>query len=94
MSDIKRLLAYVSPYWRRLALVLAVALLGTIVSLFLPYLSKYLVDTALLGRDARALTRIVGLFFGLAFVATQPRRQLSDAPPAPAPQPPEAAVAQ
>lgn len=69
MSDIRRLLSYVAPYWRRLAVVLAVALLGTIVSLFLPYLSKYLVDTALLGRDAGALVRIVGLFFALTLAS-------------------------
>jgi len=69
LSDIRRLLAYVSPYWRRLAVVLAVALLGTIVSLFLPYLSKYLVDTALLGRDSGALVWIVGLFFALTLAS-------------------------
>jgi ATP-binding cassette subfamily B protein len=50
------------PYWRRLALVVVLSLLSTGLSLYLPYLSKDLVDTALLGRDMTALVRIVALF--------------------------------
>jgi ATP-binding cassette subfamily B protein len=69
VSDVRRLLAYVAPYWRRLAIVLALALIGTLVSLYLPYLSKSLVDTALIGRDAGALVRIVGLFVALTLAS-------------------------
>ncbi|MGH7676831.1 MAG: ABC transporter ATP-binding protein [Gemmatimonadaceae bacterium] len=69
MSDIKRLLAYVAPYWPRLAIVLGLSLVGTLVSLYLPYLSKSLVDTALVGRDATALVRIVGVFVALTLAS-------------------------
>ena len=55
-------LTYIVPYWRRLLLVLGLSLLGTVLSLYLPYLSKGLVDQAMIGRDAAALQRIVLLF--------------------------------
>ncbi len=44
---------------------LALSLTGTALSLYIPYLSKDLVDTALLGRDSAALTRIVAMFAGI-----------------------------
>lgn len=53
---------FLTPYWRRLALVMAISLLSTGLSLITPYLSKDLVDRALIGRDMAALWRIVGLF--------------------------------
>ena len=59
---LRRALAYVTPYWRRLGLVLGLSLLGTALSLFVPLLSRDLVDVALLGRDAAALRRFVLLF--------------------------------
>jgi ATP-binding cassette subfamily B protein len=58
----RRALAYVVPYWRRLALVLALSLTGTALSLYLPLLSRDLVDRALVGRDTTALFRIIGAF--------------------------------
>ena len=64
-SDLSRVLAYVAPYWRRLVLVLVLSLAGTVLSLFVPYLSKLLVDSALLGQDVDALLRIIGLFVGI-----------------------------
>lgn len=54
--------AFVRPYASRLALVLTLTLAGTLLSLVLPWLSRILVDDALLGRDVGALWRIVGLF--------------------------------
>lgn len=60
-----RLLAYAVPYWRRLTLVLVLSLLSTALSLVLPYLSKSLVDRALLGRDSGALLQILGMFAGI-----------------------------
>ena len=48
---------YAIPYWRRLSLVLVLSLLGTALSLVLPYLSKDLVDRALLGRNSQAILR-------------------------------------
>ena len=44
---------------------LVLSLTGTVLSLFIPYLSKLLVDSALLGRNLGALTRITGLFVGI-----------------------------
>ena len=60
--DLRRGLAYIVPYWRPLVFVLVLSLIGTAFSLYLPYLSKELVDSALVGRDAAALVRIVSLF--------------------------------
>ena len=54
-----------APYWRRLSLVMAISLVSTGLSLVTPYLSKDLVDRALVGRDLSALWRIVGLFAAL-----------------------------
>ena len=54
-NSAKTLLRYALPYWRRLVLVLLLSLLSTALSLVLPYLSKALIDRALLGRDTHAL---------------------------------------
>ncbi len=56
---------YIAPYWRRLLLVIGLSLAGTAASLYVPYLSKGLIDHALLGRDWTALVRIVSMFAGL-----------------------------
>src|SRR6202163_4371706 len=61
----KSLFHYAIPYWRRLALVLVFSLVGTALSLALPYLSKDLVDRALLGRNSQALLQILGLFVAI-----------------------------
>jgi ATP-binding cassette subfamily B protein len=60
--ELRRALAYVAPYWRRLALVAALSLVSTALSLAVPYLSKTLIDRALVGRDIGALYRTVALF--------------------------------
>src|SRR5438128_637144 len=60
--EFRRALGYVVPYWRRLALVVALSVVSTALSLALPYLSRILVDRALVGRDLVALYRTVGLF--------------------------------
>ena len=53
------------PYAWALVPVVALSLAGTALSLVLPYLSKRLVDDALLARDPGALLRIVALFGGI-----------------------------
>jgi ATP-binding cassette subfamily B protein len=53
---------YILPYWRRLTLVLAISVASTALSLYLPYLTRPLVDVALVGRDAGALGTFVLLF--------------------------------
>ncbi|MGH7500944.1 MAG: ABC transporter ATP-binding protein [Longimicrobiales bacterium] len=60
--DLRRALAYIRPHARRLVPVIALSVAGTGLSLLLPYLSKILVDDALLARDMAALVRIVALF--------------------------------
>jgi ATP-binding cassette subfamily B protein len=61
----RRVFSYLVPYWRRLILVLAISLISTATTLIIPYLSKDLIDTALVGRDLGALRRIVGWFIAL-----------------------------
>ena len=56
---------YVRPQARRLVTVLLLSLLSTVLALFVPLLSRDLVDRAMLGRDGGELLRIVGLFLGL-----------------------------
>ncbi len=61
----RRALSYVRPYAGALVPVVALSLAGTGLNLVLPYLSKLLVDDALVGRDFGALLRITGLFTGI-----------------------------
>ncbi len=68
-TDLARILTYVTPYWRRLVLVVLLSLTGTILSLFIPYLSKILVDSALIGADTGTLVRIVGAFAGITVLS-------------------------
>jgi ATP-binding cassette, subfamily B, bacterial len=62
---VRRAFQYLLPYWRRLLLVVAISLVSTATSLAIPYLSKDLIDTALIGRDPAALRRIVAWFVAL-----------------------------
>jgi ATP-binding cassette subfamily B protein len=62
---VQRAFAYLVPYWRRLSLVLLISLISTATTLAVPYLSKDLIDTALIGRDFAALQRIVLWFAAL-----------------------------
>ena len=67
-ASLRRAFAFLAPYWRRLSLVMAISLVSTGLSLVTPYLSKDLVDQALIGRNLAALWRIVGLFALLGLV--------------------------
>ena len=68
-SDVRRLLGYVAPYWRRLVLVLVLSLIGTGLSLVLPYLTRVLIDRALIGRDTAVLVRVVLAFAALTIAS-------------------------
>ncbi len=68
-DEIRWALGFVRPYARGLILVLALSLASTALSLFIPYLSKDLMDTALLGRDTGTLTRIVALFAAITVLS-------------------------
>ena len=61
----RRALGFVRPYSWALAPVVTLSLLGTGLGLVLPYLSKLLVDDALVAQDFDALLNIVGLFVGI-----------------------------
>ncbi len=61
----RRVFGYLVPYWRRLVLVLVISLISTATTLVIPYLSRDLIDHALVGRDLAALQRIVGWFIAL-----------------------------
>src|SRR5688572_7832677 len=60
--EFRRALGYLVPYWRQLTLVVLLSGLNTALTLTLPYLTKMLVDGALIGRDLRSLYWTVGLF--------------------------------
>jgi ATP-binding cassette, subfamily B, bacterial len=62
---VRRAFGYLVPYWRRLVLVVAISLVSTATTLAIPFLSKDLIDTALVGRDLAALRRIVLWFAAL-----------------------------
>ncbi len=54
----RRALAYVFPYWRGLLVVMLLGLFSTAVGLAQPYISRLLIDDALLRRNLHALTYI------------------------------------
>lgn len=58
-----RLWVFMRPYVGGLVLVLAVSFLSTLLGLAQPYISKLLIDKALLRRDMSALVAIAGLMF-------------------------------
>ena len=57
-AQYKRALAYVVPYWRGLLAVMLLGLFSTAVGLVQPYISRLLIDDALLRRNLHALTVI------------------------------------
>ncbi len=61
-ADFRRALRFVVPYWRRLALVLALSVASTALSLYLPLLSRDFFDRAIMGRDVATLIRVAALF--------------------------------
>lgn len=61
-----RLWTFVRPYSRHLLLVLLISLLATALGLVQPYLSKLMIDDALLRHDMGALLRIAAAMFLLA----------------------------
>jgi ATP-binding cassette subfamily B protein len=61
-GDLRRALAYLAPYKLQLGLILLLSGINTALSLTLPYLTKTLVDDALVERNVRALYGTVFLF--------------------------------
>ena len=67
--DSQLVVAWIRPYWPSLALVAGLSTLSTLLSLALPYLSKQLVDDALLARNRDMLVRLVLVFAGIALAS-------------------------
>ncbi len=61
LAQYRRALAYIAPYWRKLVFVAAVSLVSTALGLVQPYISKLLIDEALLRRNMRALMFVAAL---------------------------------
>jgi len=60
-NDYRRIIAYIVPYWRRLTLVFALSMVSTLLGLAQPYITKLLIDEALLQRNMRALVTVAML---------------------------------
>ena len=60
-NDYRRIFAYIVPYWRRLTLVFALSMVSTLLGLAQPYITKLLIDEALLQRNPRALVTVAVL---------------------------------
>jgi ATP-binding cassette subfamily B protein len=65
-STYRRVWVFVRPYRGSLGLVLAVSLFATLLGLVQPYISRLLIDQALMKRDMHALVWIAGIMFGAA----------------------------
>lgn len=61
-----RLLPFLRPYYRPLAFVLVISLIATSLNLAQPYLSKLLIDKALLKSDMGALVEIAGAMIAVS----------------------------
>jgi len=60
-NDYRRIIAFIVPYWRRLTLVFALSMVSTLLGLAQPYITKLLIDEALLQRNMRALLTVAVL---------------------------------
>lgn len=58
-------MAYIAPYWPRLVPVVAISLFSTLLGLAQPYISKLLIDEALLRRNMQALVAVSGFMMGI-----------------------------
>ena len=65
----RRLLAYLRPYWKRMAFAIALVLVTSALTLSAPYLIKIAIDQPIARGDAAGLTQIALLLAGV-FVAT------------------------
>jgi ATP-binding cassette, subfamily B, bacterial len=63
--DLRRALAYIAPHWQRLTVVLVMSLVSTVLSLYIPYLARLLIDRALIGGDSSVLVRVILQFTAL-----------------------------
>ena len=67
--DSRLVIAWIRPYWKALAFVALLSILSTLLSLALPYLSKQLVDDAILARNRNVLVQLVLVFAAIALAS-------------------------
>jgi ATP-binding cassette subfamily B protein len=65
LSGYRRALRFIVPYWPRLVFVLLAGVAATGFGLLQPYISKLLIDDALMKRNLRMLLIVSGLMFGV-----------------------------
>lgn len=68
LGGYKRALRFIAPYWPRLVLILLAGVAATAFGLVQPYISKLLIDDALLKRDLRMLLIVSALMVGVTVV--------------------------
>ncbi|HKX00759.1 MAG TPA: ABC transporter ATP-binding protein [Bryobacteraceae bacterium] len=68
IAQYRRALGYIAPYWRKLVFVVAVSLFATGIGLIQPYISKLLIDEALLRKNFQALVLIAALMVAVTVV--------------------------
>ncbi|MDD3571394.1 MAG: ABC transporter ATP-binding protein [Eubacteriales bacterium] len=66
---IKRILSYLAPYWKQLALVLLAILLATVLRLLPAILTGRIIDEGLIGRDLGRLALLIGLSVGVTLLS-------------------------
>ena len=64
-TQYRRAMSYIAPYWGRLVPVVIISLLSTALGLTQPYISKLLIDEALLRRNMRALVGVSALMLAI-----------------------------
>jgi ATP-binding cassette subfamily B protein len=64
-KEYRRIKPFLTPYESRLGVILGISVLATALGLAQPYISKLLIDDALLRRDMHALAWVAGLMFGV-----------------------------
>src|ERR1700722_1957770 len=65
LDGYRRALRFIVPYWPRLVFVLLAGVAATVFGLLQPYISKLLIDDALLKHNLRMLLIVSGLMFGV-----------------------------
>ena len=68
LAGYRRALRFIVPYWPRLALILLAGVVATGFGLVQPYISKLLIDDALLKRNLHALVLVSALMVGVTVI--------------------------
>lgn len=68
LAQYRRVIAYIAPYWPRLAPVVAISLFSTLLGLAQPYISKLLIDEALLRRNLKALVAVSAFMMAITIL--------------------------